>query len=213
METKTHFVLLMHPKEFKHEKANTGRLTHLCLSNSEIICGIEFGENARVRHLIRDEGNFPVLLYPGEKALNLSDGSMRMEDLEGRRLVVFLLDATWACARKMLKLNPELQALPRLMFVPSAPSRYRIKQQPQEGCLSTIETVHEMLMALEKTGMDHYPQPDQLLDVFRRMQDFQIKCAEDPTLPSYRYKRPYRDPSERKKPVGRSARRRMFLKG
>ncbi len=35
METRTRFVFLMHPKEYKHEKAATGRLTHLCLRRSD----------------------------------------------------------------------------------------------------------------------------------------------------------------------------------
>ena len=39
-------------------------------------------------------------------------------------LLVLLLDATWSCARKMLKLSPSLQRLPRIMFTPSAPSRF-----------------------------------------------------------------------------------------
>jgi DTW domain-containing protein YfiP len=36
MVTRTRFVFLMHPKEFKKERANTGRLTHLCLAESVI---------------------------------------------------------------------------------------------------------------------------------------------------------------------------------
>ena len=47
METRTRFVFLMHPKEFKQEKAGTGRLTHLCLKNSEILVGVGFDECMR----------------------------------------------------------------------------------------------------------------------------------------------------------------------
>ena len=72
MTTRTRFVFLMHPKEFKHEKAATGRLTHLCLSQSRIISGVGFDENEEVRELIEDPANFPVLLYPGREAVNLS---------------------------------------------------------------------------------------------------------------------------------------------
>src|SRR5690349_10348663 len=101
MATRTRFVFLMHPKEFKQEKAATGRLTHLCLANSEIQCGVAFDQDEHVQSLIRDPNNFPVLLYPGHTAINLSDDRSAVESLRDRRLVVFLLDATWALGRKM----------------------------------------------------------------------------------------------------------------
>jgi DTW domain-containing protein YfiP len=217
MPTRTRFVFLMHPKEFKEEKANTGRLTRLCLQNSELHMGIEFDAHEAVQALIAAPENFPVLVYPGREAINLSTaGAAEMEpfraQLDGRRLVVFLLDATWAGARKMLRLSPSLQRLPRVMFTPSAPSRYVIKQQPQEGCLSTLEATHELLLALEHSGLDDYGDKAQLLDVFARMQDYQLKCAADPNRPGYR-RRAYSAPEDRKAPRGRSGERRQnYLK-
>lgn len=216
MPTRTHFVFLMHPKEYKQEKAATGRLTHLCLANSEILMGIGFDEHERVQQLIGDPQKLPVLLYPGEDALNLSDTTpgVGLADFRARQadreLVVFLLDATWALGRKMLKLSPTLQRLPRLMFTPSAPSRYVIKQQPAAGCLSTLEAVHELLHALEHAGLDRYPAPDLLLQTFDRMQQFQIACATDPARGGYR-RSGYRAPGERKVYHGHSARRRARL--
>jgi len=52
MSTRTRFVFLMHPKEFKQEKAATGRLTHLCLANSEIQMGSAFDERVKEAVLI-----------------------------------------------------------------------------------------------------------------------------------------------------------------
>jgi len=204
----------MHPKEFKEEKAATGRLTHLCLSNSEIATGVAFGEDDRVTELMRDDRNFCALLYPGPTALNLSretaDGvevAKLREHLRGKTLVVFVLDGTWALARKMLRLSPALQTLPRVMFTPATPSRYLIKQQPVAGCLATIEAVHELLIALEKARLDVYPDPEQLLRVFAEMQDFQIACARDPQRAGYR-RAEYKPPAERKPVSGRSGKRR-----
>ncbi|MDP2138792.1 MAG: tRNA-uridine aminocarboxypropyltransferase [Candidatus Didemnitutus sp.] len=211
METRTRFVFLMHPKEFKEEKAGTGRLTRLSLANSEIHMGKDFTADESVVALIADPANFPVLLYPGVGARNLSHGELVPADLGGRRLVVFLLDATWAGARKMLRLSPNLQALPRIMFTPTTKSRYVIKQQPQEGCLSTLEAVHELLLNLEASGLDQYPLPEQLLGVFQRMQNFQLQCAADPNRGGYR-RRPYSAPEDRVGPRGRSARRQNVLK-
>jgi DTW domain-containing protein YfiP len=210
MRTATRFVFLMHPKEYKQEKAATGRLTHLALVDSEIHVGVGFDENKAVLALIRDPGLYPVLLYPGKAALNLSTGRLLPSDLGGRRLTVFLLDATWSLGRKMLRLSSCLRGLPRIMFVPESPSRYLIKQQPHDCCLSTLEATHETLVALERLGLERYPQPTQLIELFHRMQDFQMRCATDPGLPGYR-RRPYSLPSERTLSRGRSGRRRRSI--
>ena len=197
----------MHPKEFKQEKAGTGRLTHLCLRESEIHMGIGFDDHEAVQDLLADPRLFPVLLYPGETAHNVSNGDLPLRELGDRQLTVLLLDATWSGARKMLRLSPSLQRLPRIMFTPSAPSRYVIKQQPQEGCLSTLEATHELLLALEKARMDTYQHPEQLHSLFARMQDFQIKCALDPAKAGYR-RQPYSEPANRAPATGRSGTRR-----
>ena len=182
MPSRTKFVILMHSYEFKRIKANTGRLTHLCLADSELFVGEAFDQHEAVQALINDPQNYPVLLYPGKDAVDLSAAepsnsqlSALSSQLASRRLVVFLLDATWRLARPMLRDSPSLQRLPRIMFSGAAPSRYIIKRQPEPGCLSTLEAVHEMFLALDRTGLDAYTRPTQLLDLFERMQDFQIK--------------------------------------
>lgn len=215
MATRTKFIFLMHPKEFKHEKAATGRLTHLCLNNSALRMGIEFDHDEAVQSLIQDPAYTPMLLYPGRDALNLStltDSNPELPVLRTRLgerpLLIFLLDATWALGRKMLKLSPTLQRLPRLMFTPAAPSRYIIKQQPHPSCLSTLEATHELLLALQHAGLDDYPLPDQLLSVFGRMQDFQMRCAADPAKAGYRRRHTAKPPAERLPPKGKSGARR-----
>lgn len=213
MTTRTRFVFLMHPKEYKEEKAATGRLTRLSLAHSELHMGKEFDAHPAVQALLRDPANLCALLYPGPAARNVSAGGLTAADLAGRRLVVFVLDATWSLARKMLRLSRTLQTLPRLAFHASAPSRYLIKQQPQAGCLSTLEAVHEILTALASAGLDEYPLPDQLLGLFHRMQDFQIRCAADPARGGYR-RHPYSAPATRRPPIGRSgSRREKYLRG
>lgn len=180
MPVKTKLVFLMHPHEVKRVKAGTGRFTALSFEDAEIVMGIEFDQCERVRQLIEDPANAPMLLYPGATAKNLSEGALSADDLGGRRLVVFLIDATWALAKKMLRLSPSLQALPRVMFTPREKSKFVIKHQPHELCLSTLEATHELMLALEASGLDTYPRKGQLPDVFRDMQAFQLSCAADP---------------------------------
>lgn len=179
MDTQTKFVILMHPYEYRRIKLNTGRLTHLCLANSEIHVGETFDENESVRRMICDPENFPVLLYPGSDALDLSKGELKTGQIEGKQLVVFLIDATWRLARPMLRFSRCLQALPRIMFRQSQPSRYVIKKQPEAGCLSTLEAVHELLLALDRFGLDRYTMPDQLIAHFLKMQEYQLKRMPD----------------------------------
>jgi DTW domain-containing protein YfiP len=218
MATRTRFVFLMHPKEYKREKAATGRLTHLCLPHSRILTGVGFEEHPELRDLLADPALHPVLLFPGATALNLSTAAATgapalaefRQRLATRTLVVFILDATWALGRKMLRLSPTLQTLPRLMFTPAAPSRYVIKQQPHPACLSTLEATHELLTALAAAGLDEYPVPGQLPALFDRMQAFQLQCAADPDRRGYRH-RPYKTPAERRPLQGTSSRRRRKL--
>jgi DTW domain-containing protein YfiP len=176
----------MHPKEFKQEKAGTGRLTALSLAGSLVEMGIGFDDDPVVNRLIDDPSNSAVLLYPSIGAMNVSSGGLGAEDLGGRQLVVFLLDATWTCAKKMLTQSTRLQALPQLMFTPVEKSRFLIKRQPHEWCLSTLEATHQLLGALETAGLDTYPDPQALPNLFRKMQDFQIACASDPARSGYR---------------------------
>ncbi len=175
----------MHPYENRQIKLNTGRLTHLCLENSELFVGETFDEHKEVQALINDPENYPVLLYPGDGARDLSKGEVHASDFPERRLVVFLLDATWRLVRPMLRFSESLQRLPKIMFSNAAPSRYVIKRQPESGCLSTLEATHELLLALDKNGLDEYSMPEQLLSHFMEMQEFQVNCEEENRRPGF----------------------------
>jgi len=63
------------------------------------------------------------------------------------------------------------------MFTPANVSRWIIKRQPDPVCLSTLETVHELLMALEAAGLDSYPDKTRLLEAFAAMQAVQVERA------------------------------------
>ena len=201
-DTSVHFVLLMHPMEAKKEKMGTGRISLACLKNSELIIGIDFTEDPVVNQIINDPANYCMVLYPGEKAINVSkDDVTSLKNLDKKRLVVFLIDGTWPCAKKMMKLSKNIHSLPRVSFTATHQSLFAIKEQPAEYCLSTLESIHFFLSELERRGLESLEQRhDNMLDVFKSMVDFQIKCAADPTLPSYRNaKGGYSDKAERKK--------------
>ena len=62
------FLFLMHPKEAKHQRTGTGRLSHVALKDSEILVGLDFSKDQRFNQLMNDPQYFPVMMYPGEDA-------------------------------------------------------------------------------------------------------------------------------------------------
>ena len=183
--TNTHFVILMHPREYRKERVGTGRMTNLQLENSEIIVGVDFTKNKRVNELLSNKENRSFLLYPGKENLNLSiSKATEIKQNMGAHPNLFLLDGTWSCARKMLKLSKNLHTLKRVSFDNKIKSKFIVKQQPEALCLSTIETVHTVLNLLNKADLE---QCDTLgfLIPFEKMIDHQLDYLLNPNNKHY----------------------------
>jgi len=180
IQTKTRFVILMHPKEYKREKNGTGHMTKLQLENSEIIVGIDFTSNKRVNEILTNQKASSFLLYPGKDNFNLSkkQGS-EIHSFLGSTPYLFILDATWPCARKMLKLSKNLQALKRVSFDNKIKSKFIIKQQPAALCLSTIESIYTVINLLKKGELEQCETKDFLLP-FEKMIEYQLEYILDP---------------------------------
>ncbi len=178
----------MHPKEFKRQKTGTGRLTKLSLKNSEILMGIDFNEDKRVIKMISDERYFPMVLFPGQNSVNLSsENSLTLP--EGKTLLVFVLDATWRLARKIMWVSTILHKLPKISFTPDEKSRFKIKKQPMDYCVSTIEAVYYLLDVLEKKGFEKLERRhDALLDAIDSLVKFQESYISKSTEPTRHYK-------------------------
>jgi len=180
IQTKTRFVILMHPKEFRKEKNGTGHMTKLQLENSEVIVGVDFTKNKRVNEILANEENRSFLLYPGKDNFNLSTkSSLETRSFLGRTPHIFILDGTWPCARKMLKLSKNLQGLQRVSFDNRITSKFIIKQQPGSLCLSTIESVYTVLNLLNESGVEQCDTSDFLLP-FEKMITYQVECILNP---------------------------------
>lgn len=182
--------------EFKKEKVGTGRFSHLILKNSEILVDIGFDENPRLREILSDQDYQTFILYPGESTIDL--GSDELPTKLTKKAQFIVIDGTWPCAKKMMKLTKSLHHLPRVSFTTTRISEFLVKHQPLPGCLSTVESIHQVLielnrMKLEITDGAH----DNLMDVFRYTVKQQIDLAKDPSRQSYRNKA-FKDPSARK---------------
>lgn len=192
IETKTKFIILMHPKEFRKIKNGTGHLTHLSLPNSERYVGIDFSDHPRIKALIESEETACYLLYPSDKSIPLEHHRV---DATGKTPVIFILDATWDCSRKMLRLSRNLQALPHLSFEHDKTSQFEIKTQPEAHCLSTIESTLCVLELLNAQGSETISEQalEQFLHPFKAMIAYQkgrIGGDGCSTTNSVRYKHP-----------------------
>lgn len=182
--TMARFIILMHPMEYKKEKNGTGQMTRLQLENSEIIVGTDFTNNNRVNEIMMEDISNSYLLYPGKDSFNLSlSKGPEMHSFMGISPTIFILDGTWPCVRKMLKLSKNLQKLKRVSFDASIKSKFIIKQQPDPLCLSTIESVCTVLNLLKEGGIEHCETTGFLLP-FEKMIEFQIEFL-DPNSKNY----------------------------
>ena len=142
LDSHTRVVLLQHPSESTHA-LNTARLAALGLVNAELRVGEVFED---LGELLNRPGYRPVLLFPGDVAQVLT----AYGDVDDRPLLLIVPDGTWRKARKLLYLNPLLDALPRVTLAQVTPSRYRLRKAPEPGALSTLEAVVQALNVLEQ---------------------------------------------------------------
>ena len=181
-DSKIRFVILIHPIEMRRRIA-TGRMSHLTLANSHLILGQDYSYNQEVNEILNDPKVHSVMLYPGVQSADLSkmDAAERAEHFpKDKELAVFVIDGTWATARKMVR-STNLAKLPRVCFSPSTPSRFRVRKQPMEGCYSTIEAIHQTI-ELVGDGQGFATksrQHDQLLEVFDVMVERQLACIQE----------------------------------
>lgn len=176
LQTNTKFVILMHPKEFKKTKNGTGHLTHLSLPNSCLYVDVDFSGHRIINSLIDDHNNLCFVLYPGKKSININTQKI---ELNGKQMVIFIIDSTWPCSLKMLRLSNNINQLPRLSFTHTRISEFKIKEQPKEYCLSTIESTQILLELLDQQGVESFT-TDELsafLNPFHAMVTYQLECA------------------------------------
>ena len=89
-------------------------------------------------------GGPAYLLFPGPQAIDLAEAR------PAGPITLVVVDGTWWQARKLLKRNALLAALPQLRFTPPAPSNYRIRREPADHCVATVEALAQVLGALEE---------------------------------------------------------------
>ena len=157
-------MILQHVKERFHA-FNTARIVKRSLQNCELIVKQTDQLAALPLPLLSATG----VLYPGEDSQPL--GSLTLDE---RPEQLIIIDGTWHHAKTLMRDVPTLQRLPRFCLQPERPSNYRIRKEPTESALSTVEATVEALRYLEPDTSGF----DQLLAAFSRMVDDQVAHPE-----------------------------------
>ena len=169
LETRTRVLLLQHPRE-RRTPIGTARLAHLCLPGSELRVGVDFDDDLSVQRALaaaESDGRPAHLLFPGPRAVDVAEAKL------SGPITLVVVDGTWWQARKLLKRNARLAELPQLRFTPPGPSRYRIRREPAEDYVATVEALAHVLGALEGEA-DRFAG---LLRPFEAMVDMQLHYA------------------------------------
>lgn len=184
INTNTKFIILMHPKEFRKTKNGTGHFTNLSLPNSKIFIGIDFTKHKEINDILDNPSNSCYLLYPGDETIKLNYQSIKEPD---KTNVIFIIDSTWPCSKKILRVSQNLKNLPRVSFEHTKSSAFKIKTQPSDYCLSTIESTLCVLELLTEQGIEDIKQSqfDKFLEPFSKMVEYQVECAVESSI---RYK-------------------------
>ncbi len=165
--TRTRLVLLQHPRE-RYVAIGTAHMASLCLTNSELHIGVDWSRSTALARALSNADQPPILLYPGEGSIDITKSP------PPGPVTLVVVDGTWAQTKKVVRTNPVLAQLPRYAFVPPKPSEYRIRKEPDDASVATIEALVHALSALEGDATRFAT----LLAPFRAMIDFQIACEE-----------------------------------
>lgn len=161
VENQVEILYLQHPNE-RTMPFNTARLAHLSLTRSRLVHGLRFDESRVLRDLLPRREKVGIL-FPSPVAKDLSEAPPDLETL-------VVIDGTWREAKKIIHLSPILHEFPHYAFVPEKPSNYRIRKEPKDEFISTIEATVTALRILDRAPAKY----NELLDLFDRMVDRQI---------------------------------------
>jgi DTW domain-containing protein YfiP len=141
LATRARVVLFIHRFE-QRKPTNTGLLATQCLANSEVV--VRGREAMPDAPFVPAPGTRPVLLFPFEDATPLADFASSAEPI-----TLIVPDGTWRQAGKVRNRVPGLREVPCVSLPRGEPSRYRLRSEPVDGGLATIEAIARALEILE----------------------------------------------------------------
>lgn len=163
IEVRTRLIVLMHANEIK-TTTNTARLACRALQGSDLrirgVPGQPMSEEGLVVHERQS-----LLLFPSGKSKELTPGLL--EELKAkhgdRPITLIVPDGNWRQASKVARREPVVAEIPHVRLPLGKPSRYQLRQAPNEAALCTFEAIARAMGILE--GHDVQDQMERLFDM------------------------------------------------
>ena len=156
-DAKLHVLILQHPQEPDHE-IGSARLTHLALPNSTLKIGLSWRNLAAVLGRKEADPTRWAVLYLGSgvKGEDIEKIPLQFVSKKGTPIDepdniegIIVLDGTWSQAKALWWRNAWLIKSRRIILTPQHKSLYKeLRKEPRRECLSTIESVAEVLELL-----------------------------------------------------------------
>lgn len=140
----TRVIILMHTSE-EVLPSNTARLAAKSLTNSEIRINGRIGDRLSSVGLI-EAGRQSLLLYPSQHATELTTDFVA--DL-AKPVNLIVPDGKWRQTQKFTRRESALEGIPHVKVSAGEPSKYRLRTQPNDRSLCTLEAIARALGVLE----------------------------------------------------------------
>jgi DTW domain-containing protein YfiP len=144
IELKTRVIILMHTLE-QVLTTNTAKLVHKSLINSQVIIHGRKDERLSADGL-HERGRVPLLLYPSGHAHELTADFVA--SLSGP-VTLIVPDANWRQTSKFVRREPALAGIPHVRIPAGAPTEYRLRVQPHEAGVCTLEATARAIGLIE----------------------------------------------------------------
>jgi len=144
--------ILQHRQEQGHA-LNTALIASLGLLQCDMHLVTDAPVETTLPTDLKSELDQALLIYPGLESTDVAQ--LDINEVPLRPLL--LLDASWRKSRRMLLASHWLQSLPRISFVMTEPSRYRIRKEPEPGYCSSLEALCAVLGSLEQDQEKYKP--------------------------------------------------------
>ena len=178
----TPIVLLQHPHEAKR-KLQTAALLELCINP-------QWCKLYRCRSIgpvlaspfwidaVEHQGRTPLLLFPREGAMGLSELQASLES--GARYCLVVLDGTWREANELLRNSGGRLSGVRTLDIGEGGQRqglFAARKPPRDGCVSTLEAVAYTMETLEPDPVTAEKNVAALLRPMLRMAQQQVELT------------------------------------